>query len=417
MPAEALVGIQIGDEGKGKVADVRAASVDAVGRYQGGNNTGKTVQNEYGRHVSHIVPTGVFHKKISIVERGVVIHPPSLVAEIDALIKMGINFDKLLKISPFAHIVGPWHQLKDRTSEAGSDGTKIGTTGQGIGPCYQDKMGRKFAIRVADLLDKNLFLEKLRTVYEAKSEKLRRYGDMPSFEEVRDSYGAARERIVPFIADTGKIIRDLLARRKTILLEGAQAFILDVDHGTFPFVTSSNTGSTAALMYTGIPFDELRTVVGVLKAYPTRVGRGPFPTEIFGIEAEKLRELGSEYGSTTGRPRRCGWLDLQLLRYAAEGVHATELALTKLDVLGRMGMIKICIGYEGVSEIGAFEFLNLEKQVPIYETINVEPIDAVESRDDFPGWVERVIKLIEEYTGVPVTFISTGPERNQYIQN
>lgn len=415
MPAKILVGTQWGDEGKGKIAHVESADADATIRYQGGNNTGRTVQDEHWKLVLHTIPTGIIHNKIAIIERGLVIHPPSLVVEMDALKELGIGLDTL-KISPFAHIVGPWHILKDQGSEAGGDGTRIGTTGQGIGPCYQDKMGRKFAIRVSDLIDKAHFLEKLGNVYRAKSEKLRHYGGLSPFEEVRDSYLAARERIVPYIADTGKIIQELLGKRKNILLEGAQAYLLDVDHGTYPYVTSSSTGSVAGLMYTGVPFDEVVSILGVVKAYVTRVGRGPFPTKLIGKEQETLRSLGNEYGSTTGRPRDCGWLDLPLLRYAVNGLHATELALTKLDVLGHMRRIKVCTGYEDVSDVGAFEFLDLESQVPIYEEIDVEPLGEADRIFDLPAWAQRVIALIEEHTEIPVAFVSNGPERNQYLR-
>jgi|SRR3989344_5046572 len=446
MPAKILVGTQWGDEGKGKVADNKTGTVDAVVRYQGGNNTGKTVVNEYGKTVLHTVPSGIFRGKICVIERGVVIHPPSLVAEMDDLIGRGVSLDTL-KISPFAHLVMPWHIVKDRGNENGQ-GTRIGTTGRGIGPCYQEKMGRKHAIRVAHLLDGGAFLTKLEEVYKAKQAKLKHFEGFPSFEEVKDSYLAGRERILPYIADTFKITRDLLARRKMLMLEGAQAILLDVDYGTYEFVTSSNTGSAAAVLYTGIPYGEIVSIIGVLKAYDTRVGFGPFPTEYGGNISEKwcndpsnirvteelrfpevssasydeflrgmaLRRFGNEYGASTGRPRRCGRLDLPLLRYSVDVLHATELALTKLDVLGMMERIEVCVGYEGVSEVGAFEFLDLHKQKPIYEEIDGwGPLGKMESREDLPPGAQKVIDMIEKYTDTPVTFISTGPERNQFV--
>lgn len=419
MPAEIIVGTQWGDEGKGKIDDAKSKSVDAGVRYQGGNNTGRTVVNEYGETAMHLVPVSIFYGKISIIERGVAIHPPSLVEEMEALEKLGLSLETL-KISPFAHLVMPWHIVKDRGKEssAKSEGTKIGTTGRGIGPCYQDKMGRAQAIRVADLLDLEHFLNKLSEIYHSKSAKLRHYDEFSPLEEIKDSYLRARDRILPLIADTGRIILDLLRQRKMILLGGAQAYLLDVDHGTYPFVTSSSTGSTAELMYTGIHPREVSAIHGVVKAYNTRVGEGPFPTEIKGEEGERLRKLGKEYGTTTGRPRRCGWLDLPLLRYSIHGLHATDIALTKLDVLGQMKRIKICVGYRGLSEIGAFEFLNLGSQIPVYEEFEGGwgELRGIERREDLPRPAQKIIEMIEEFTGVPIPFISTGAERGQYIE-
>lgn len=417
MPVIISAGAQWGDEGKGKVADVDSANADVVVRYQGGNNTGRTVVNEYGKEVLHIVPTGIFREKICIIEKGVALHPPSFIAEIESLRRRGVPLDNL-KISYFAHLVMPWHIVKDRGKErSGREGKKIGTTGQGIGPCYQDKMGRSQAIRVADMLDARHFAEKIQEIYHQKSAKLSHYGELPPIDEVMYAYMEARELIVPFVTDTWKIIKDFLRRRLYILLEGAQAILLDVDHGTYPHVTSSSTGSTAALMYTGISPDEVEVIKGVAKAYVTRVGEGPFPTEIHGGEGDLLREEGHEYGSTTGRPRRCGWLDLPLLRYATEVLHATELALTKLDVVGKMHRIKVCTGYRGVSEIGAIEFLNLESQEPEYiEMEGWGELGNPECRDDLPENARRIINMVEDYTGIPVTFISTGPERSQYVR-
>lgn len=449
MPGIVVVGAQWGDEGKGKIVDVITPSVQIVVRYQGGNNTGHTVVNERGKFVLHTVPVGVFHEKTSIIERGVVVHPSSLVAEIDELENRGISVDKLLKINPFAHLVMPWHILKDLGTEASGTELKIGTTGKGIGPCYQEKMGRRHAIRVADLLNKSHFAARLEEVYNLKRRKLAHYTELPSLEEIRAEYLWARERILPFIADTGKIIRSILDKDGKVLFEGAQAFRLDVDHGTYPYTTSSNTTAAAAVMYTGIHPREVRMILGVVKALETRVGKGPFPTEFGGRESEiwcndplttkeredrnypdvstdepnefkrgiAMRRLANEYGATTGRARRCGRLDLPLLRYSLQELNADEIALTKLDLMGLCSEVQICTAYQGVgSDIDIFDYEKLGEQMPLYsEMESWGELNNVACRRDLPERAQEVLGLIERFTGRPITFVSTGPEPNQII--
>lgn len=419
MPVSIVVGAQWGDEGKGKIVDVLAQTADVAVRFNGGNNAGHTVINEDGQYALHLISAGIFnHQTICIIERGVVVHPPSLMEEMKLLLNRGISL-KGLKISPSAHIVMPWHIAEDQGKESG---VAIGTTLRGIGPCYQDKVGRWFAIRIEDMQDKQLFFGILETTYAAKKQELHaKFPDgnirLPDFETIRTSYLEAREYILPYIANTTSLIRRALAKKKHVLLEGAQGTLLDVDYGSYPYVTSSNTVSMAACLLTGVPFREVRAIIGVAKAYLTRVGGGPFPTEIDGPEQNMLREAGREYGATTGRPRRCGWMDLPLLRYACMVNDLTEIALTKMDILGLLDTIKICNSYKGLNrEEGLADLRNLDAKTPEYITTQGwGSLEGCRFRSELPELAQNYIKKIEAYTGVRVHYISIGGKRKEII--
>ena len=428
MAVTIVVGTQWGDEGKGKIVDMLAQEADVVVRFNGGNNAGHTIIDpERGKFALHLVPAGIFNPNtLCLVGRGVVVHPPTLLEEMKELESKGVSL-KNLKISPFAHLIMPWHLVEDA---AGEKGLKIGTTLRGIGPCYQDKAGRWRAIQVGDMLVQKHFLEALEKIYALKKKELSaKYGNpkasgarasqsgLPSLEKIKKQYLEAREIIFKHIDDTDKIVKQALARKKHVLLEGAQGALLDIDYGTYPFVTSSNTTSIAACFLTGINPKEVTRIIGLVKAYPTRVGTGPFPTKLNVKDDEKLRELGKEFGATTGRPRMCGWLDLPLLKYAAEVNHLTEIALTKMDILGLMPEIKICVGYKGVgAEVGAREFFNLSKMKPVYKTFSGwGNLEGCRFKDELPKEALRYISAIEKFVKVPIRYISIGAERKDII--
>lgn len=421
MSVTIVVGAQWGDEGKGKIVDVLAQSADMVVRYNGGNNAGHSIMNEFGDFVLHLIPAGIFNPETyCVIERGVVIHLPSLVDEMTALQERGISL-KRLAISPDSHLVMPWHIAEDHSSESN---WSIGTTLRGIGPCYRDKVGRWQALRAGDLLDKTDFLKKLDAIYTQKQHELiarfpSNKNELPIFGDMCQWYSHAIEKIVPYIRDTSVLIRQSIARKKQILLEGAQGTLLDVDYGTYPYVTSSNTTSMAACLLTGISPRDVERIIGVAKAYITRVGKGPFPTEIKGkLEHDFLREAGREYGATTGRPRRCGWLDIPLLRYAAEVNHLTEIALTKLDILGMLGHIKVCTAYQNTEPLlGSMDIRTLQnKKLKYQDTYDGwGDLHGIQFRDELPMQAGVYIKAIEEYVGVPVRYISIGGKRKEII--
>lgn len=420
MPVTIVVGAQWGDEGKGKIVDVLAQSADMVVRYNGGNNAGHSIMNEFGDFVLHLIPAGIFNPETyCVIERGVVIHLPSLADEMNALQGRGISL-KRLAISPDSHLVMPWHIAED----CGNEGNRsIGTTLRGIGPCYRDKVGRWQALRMGDLLDKTDFLKKLDGIYvQKRNELIARFPDnknnLPVLEEIRRCYADAAEKIIPYICDTSALIRQNVSHKKQILLEGAQGTLLDVDYGTYPYVTSSNTTSMAACLLTGISPRDVERIIGVVKAYITRVGEGPFPTEIKGKLEEKIREAGHEYGATTGRPRRCGWLDIPLLRYATEVNHFTEIALTKLDVLGMLKHIKVCAAYQNTEHLlDSMDMRNLQNKKLKYEHTydGWGDLHGIRFRDELPMQAGVYIKAIEESIGVPVRYISIGGKRKEII--
>lgn len=423
MPVSIVAGAQFGDEGKGKIVDLLSQAAHVVVRFNGGNNAGHTVMHEDGEYALHLIPAGIFNEEtICIIGRGVVVHPPSLMEEMKILLDSGISLNGL-KISPAAHLVMPWHIAEDQGEELGQElGMTIGTTLRGIGPCYQDKVGRRHALRIGDMKDKEAFVLKLERIYLFKvlelSKKISNVMTLfPDFESIRSNYLKAREYMLPYIANTSTIVRRALAKKKQVLLEGAQGTLLDVDYGTYPYVTSSNTTSMAACMLSGISFREVRAIIGVAKAYITRVGKGPFPTEIESPEQGILRESGKEYGATTGRPRRCGWLDIPLLRYACAVNDLTEIALTKMDILGMLKNIQVCISYKGTNKDEILSDLDdLDSQKPEY--ITHQPwgnLEGCRFRGELPELAQNYIKKIELYTGVPVRYISIGGKRKEII--
>ena len=417
MAVTIIVGAQWGDEGKGKIVDFLASSADMVIRFNGGNNAGHTIKNEFGDFALHLVPAGIFNPDtFCVIERGVVAHLPSLFEELRMLKEHKVSLKKF-RLSPYAHLVMPWHIWEEKAMEEAknSGGVKIGTTLRGIGPCYKDKIGRYEAFRVGELLNKRKFWEKFEAVYRVKKKELRiKYPkfNFPSFEEEKKSYLDAREAVIGFIDDTNKIIKKMVSAKKSILLEGAQGTLLDIDYGTYPYLTSSNTTSMAACMLTGISPKEVNRIIAVAKAYITRVGEGPFPTEIKTKLGEKLRELGKEYGATTGRPRRCGWLDVALLKYACEINHATEIALTKVDILGMLPEVRLSEKYK--EPLGFFG--DLEEAEPDYKKFEAwGKIENCRFWDELPEKARKYIDRVEKLVAVPIDIISTGGRRKEII--
>lgn len=427
MPAIIIVGAQWGDEGKGKIADILSTHAYLCARYGGGNNAGHTIYDKTGQKiVLHLIPVGIIHGAISIIGPGVVVHFKSLLEEIASLNQLGVSCEKLM-ISPYAHLVMPWHLALDEARER-KRGTKqkIGTTLKGIGPCYEDKASRIYAFRVGELRDKERFLVKLATIYHEKVRltSAEEYGQeimadqklFPPFEKLFSYFDRNIKLICPYIReDATQIIQQALDDRKRVVFEGAQGTLLDPDWGTYPYVTASTTVAKGAFDLIGKSRREVR-VIGVAKAYVTRVGEGPFPTEIIGPLGDELRKLGHEYGATTGRPRRCGWFDVELLRFAscANGGF-DELILTKLDTLGQFNEpIKLSTQYRGSSP---FAMSNIEQAIPEYETF--EPWGAIDptirSRTDLPSETRRYIQRIEELTQLNVDIISIGAERKSFV--
>jgi len=422
-----VIGLQWGDEAKGKLVDLLAPQFDYVVRYQGGANAGHTVVAGSETYKLHHIPSGILHADVkNMITPGVVINPTTLIAEIDGLAPRGIDCAKNMLISERAHLVMPWHIAEDRQTNATEvRGESIGTTNRGIGPCYRDKVGRTHAIRMSDLLQPERD-ERIRTVAEQKTKILRSLG-VPEDElkqiapDVVVPLAASwAERLSSMIGDTTDILLDAAEADKRLLFEGAQGALLDIDHGTYPFVTSSNSSGVGICAGSGIPPKWIDHVVGVCKAYSTRVGGGPFVTELDDEVGDKIRQLGNEYGTTTGRPRRCGWFDAVAVRYTARLSGATRLALMMMDVLAHLDELKVCVAYELDGErITRFpgHADQLRRCKPIYETIEgwKQPVDHVRSVDDFPAGALAYVRRIEELVGVPVGVLSVGPDRVQTI--
>ncbi len=417
-----IVGSQWGDEGKGKIVDVLAESVEVVARYQGGANAGHTVHVGDEEFVLHQIPSGILYPgRRCLLGNGVVMDPFQFFEELDALTARGVEVDDRVGVSGRAHLLLPYHKVLDRSDERGRGDKKIGTTGRGIGPAYEDKVARQ-GIRVADLRDPERAESLLRSAAERVNRRLRMDDSTEAIdadELVRDVFGL-RERLLSMAVDTGRIIFDAIAAGKHVLLEGAQGALLDVDHGTYPYVTSSNTTAGGAALGVGIGPTLVDSVVGVVKAYTTRVGAGPLPTELPSPMQEKMRDLGGEYGATTGRPRRCGWFDAVVVRYAARVNGLTGLAVTKLDVLDTLPEIQIATGYRALGEV-LDDFPGdlglLEETEPVYETIPGWQESTAEARrwEDLPEGARRYLKRIEELTGVPIWYVSVGTRRDQII--
>ncbi len=423
MPNVVVIGAQWGDEGKGKVVDLYAGEAEAVVRFQGGNNAGHTLVVEGKKIILHLIPSGILHPgTVCCIGNGVVVDPQVLLEEIDGLRKKGRwPGDDALVVSGAAHVILPCHRELDRAREGRAGRTQIGTTGRGIGPCYEDKASRR-GVRVADLLEPEALLPKLEALLDERNALLRHLG-APTFDTraVWEELCTAGERIRSFVGDvTGRLHRWTREDRK-VLLEGAQGTLLDIDHGTYPFVTSSNTTAGAACTGTGLPPRDLHAAVGITKAYVTRVGAGPFPTELHDAMGDRLRERGGEFGSTTGRPRRCGWLDLVALRSACRMNGLTGLAVTKLDVLEGIDPIRVCTAYrldgERVDHVPA-RAEDLERCEPVYEELAgwTEPLAEARSPEDLPANARAFLDHVAEATGCPVVLASVGPGREQTVE-
>lgn len=419
---EAVVGAQWGDEGKGRIVDSLGDRVDIFARYQGGANAGHTVIVGNEKHVFHLLPSGMLYSgKTCVIGNGVVLDPEQLLAELSDLQKDGKDRSRLV-ISGSAHVVMPYHKKLDQVQEARrSQGRKIGTTGRGIGPCYVDKYSR-CGIRVEDLLDPQVLREKLEANLEEKNLMFTKiYDDSPlSVGEIYSQALLWGKAMTPYVGDASLVINGALEKGQNVLFEGAQGTLLDIDHGTYPMVTSSSPVSAGGCVGLGVPPQYIHRVFGVVKAYLTRVGEGPFPTEEESPVGQFLRDKGGEYGATTGRPRRCGWLDMVALRYAARVNGMTHITLTKLDVLTGLDEIKVCTAYrvdgqEITDFSGSAGFL--EKAEPLYRTFPSwsEDISQVRSVEDLPKAARDYVAYIEEETGVPVALIGVGPERDQMI--
>ena len=422
MPATVVVGAQWGDEGKGKVVDLLAERSDVVARYQGGNNAGHTIVAGEEVYKLHLVPSGILYPgTLCVIGNGTVVDPGALCAEIDGLEERGVSL-ATLRISGNAHLIMPYHVMLDGASEMKLGKFSIGTTRRGIGPCYQDKAAR-VGIRAQDLLDPKILVRKLEIALEAKNEILEKLYGLPRLapaDVAEDLLGHA-ERLRPFIADTALIIDQALRDGKRVLFEGAQGTMLDIDHGTYPFVTSSNPVAGAACTGTGIGPTRIDSVLGVTKAYVTRVGEGPFPTELDDDAGRHMLEQGNEFGTTTGRQRRCGWLDLVALRYAVRLSGMTQLALTKLDVLSGLDRVRLCVAYRDRDGERLTDFPYHQTVfhgcTPEYEEMAGwdEDLSGCRTLEDLPPRAREYVDAIAAAVEVPITLIGTGQGRHQVI--
>ena len=421
MPATVVVGTQWGDEGKGRVTDLFAREADYVVRYQGGNNAGHTIVVGSERFALSLVPSGVMYPRVvPVIASGVVIDPEVLLAEIQMLRDRGIDPSRL-RLSGNAHLIMPYHRKLDTVMERYLGRNRIGTTKRGIGPAYTDKYART-GIRVQDLFDPDIFGDKLKAVLVEKNKILTRvYNQLPmKAGGIVEEYLGYADRLLPLVDDTSQLIWEALQGGSMVLFEGAQGTLLDIDHGTYPFVTSSNPSAAGAAIGSGVGPKAIDRVVGVAKAYISRVGSGPFPTELFDEAGDRMVTVGREFGTVTGRRRRCGWLDLVALRYARRINSLTELFITKLDILSGFDKIKVATGYTSAAETYT-EFPRQQRVlyncVPIYTEMAgwEEDITAAREFDDLPFQARRYIEFIEEQVGVPVKWVSVGPERAQVV--
>lgn len=418
-----LVGAQWGDEGKGKIIDVLSRKADIIVRFQGGNNAGHTVVVDNQQFILHLIPSGVLHKgKICIIGNGVVIDPQVLLEEIETLKRRGIDINSNLKISDQAHLIFPYHKIIDRLRERKKARLKIGTTGRGIGPCYADKVSRT-GIRLIDLFDKNVFAEKLKTALSEKNEIFKKIYQHPgfSFKKIYQDYLDYAAKIKKYAFDCAQFLNTEIKKGKSILFEGAQGTSLDVDFGTYPYVTSSSATAGGACIGTGVSPVDINRIIGVAKAYTTRVGRGPFPTQFPPALLNKIRQKGKEFGATTGRPRRCGWFDAVIVARAIVVNHLQELAVTKLDVLDGLKTIKICTAYKYQGKIYRdfpASIKVLENCLPIY---GQQPgwsgdTSSIKRFKDLPLNAQKYIRRLEKLLRIKVAMISVGSEREQIIK-
>ena len=421
-----VVGAQWGDEGKGKVIDVLSEDADILIRFQGGHNAGHTVIADGEEFIFHLIPSGLLHKgKIGLIGNGVVVDPEALLEEMGRLLGRGIDVKSAVKISDQAHVIFPYHKRFDIVEEAARTG-RIGTTGRGIGPCYVDKVAR-CGIRVADLCDHAAFAEKLRQAVTEKNRLLHiLYREPPfSYDELLERYSGHAKRLAPHVVNGARFLREAIRQGKRLLFEGAQGTLLDIDHGTYPYVTSSNATAGGACTGSGVPPTAIDRVIGVVKAYTTRVGEGPFPTEFPPALMAEIRAKGKEFGATTGRPRRCGWFDAVLARHAVWVNGCDAIAVTKLDVLDEMETIQICVGYQDPAAGGAGgtrtidEFPSdigpLSRCTPVYESVPGwrRETNGAGRFEELPEAAQRYLKRLEVLLGVPICLISTGSKREQ----
>ncbi len=413
-----VIGAQWGDEGKGKIVDLLTPRFSIVARYQGGHNAGHTVYVRGQKFVLHLIPSGILHAGVScVIGNGVVVDPQALFAEVDELAALGIDVTGRLFVSDRAHLILPYHRELDVLSEARRGERRIGTTSRGIGPAYEDKIARR-GIRVCDLANPAVLEEGVRENVKARNRVIK--DTTLDWQQVYDQLTAYGERVRPWVVDTSVMLNAAIADGKAIMFEGAQGTLLDIDHGTFPFVTSSNASAGGVCTGLGVPPKAVGTVLGVVKAYTTRVGEGPLPTELLGEAGNRLRESGQEYGASTGRPRRCGWYDAVAVRFSARVSGIDALALTKLDVLDGMESISLCTGYryEGrVIQDFPADLKLLAACEPIYEQMPgwSEPTRGAQSYDQLPAAAQAYVRRLEDVTGVPAAIISTGSDRDETI--
>ena len=422
MPVSVVIGAQWGDEGKGKVVDLLAPQVDVVARYQGGANAGHTIMWGDETFVLHLIPSGIFHDGTAcVIGNGVVIDPAALVDEIRQIEALGYPVEGRLKISHNAHLIMPYHKALDQARERWRDAEAIGTTGRGIGPAYVDKFARS-GIRVVDLLDRDGLRAKLTAAIEEKNDILSAVYDSERLDvdAIVEEYVEFDQLIDPYVTDTSAFLNDALAEGQTILAEGAQGALLDVDHGTYPYVTSSHPTSGGACTGLGIPPTAIDRIIGIVKAYSTRVGNGPFPTELMDETGERLRAEGHEFGATTGRPRRCGWLDLVALSYTTRLNGFTELAVTKLDVMAGLDELQVCTAYEidgKRTDRFPTDLRTLSRATPIYEALPgfAADMSGITEIENLPGEARAYLQFVSDHLGVPITVIGTGPKREQTL--
>lgn len=417
-----VVGLQWGDEGKGKVVDFLADSVEFVARYCGGANAGHTVRIGDQKYATHLLPVGVFRKGVmNVIGNGVVLDPEKLLTEIDELNGRGIAVSPAnLRVSYKAHVVMPYHKAEDGAREMSAEGAALGTTRRGIGPTYAEKMHRSSAIRVADLINEGSLKRKVFAVIEQRNKILSSlYGVEPlNPAEVYATFRSYGQRLKPFVADTGKMLIDAFRAKKGILFEGAHAALLDVDHGTYPYVTSSNCSSLGLFTGAGVPPQTVQNFIGIMKAYSTRVGAGPFPTEQDNDIGNRIRDRGNEYGTTTRRPRRCGYFDAVAVRYAADLCGATHLTLTMLDVLSGFDSLQVAVGYKS-TDGSTVEYFPADAEMlsgvtPVYETLPgwKEEISHIRKFEELPANAKAYVARLEALVGVPIRLVGVGPDRN-----
>jgi len=422
MANTCVIGLQWGDEGKGKIIDILAKDFDIIARYQGGGNAGHTLIIGDEKFIFHLIPSGILHQdKKCVIGNGIVFDPKLFIEEIEGLAERNINVTGNLFVSDRAHVVFPYHKKLDLLQEKQKGNSMIGTTGRGIGPCYTDKISRD-GIRVAELLDKERFKDKLkRTVEEKNRTFVKLYDDEPvSWEDIYEEYCGYADKIAPFVCDTVDLMARAIGDNKSILFEGAQGALLDVDFGTYPFTTSSNTTSGGVSSGIGVSPKQINNIIGITKAYTTRVGSGPFPTEVEGEDGEHIRKKGGEFGSTTGRPRRCGWFDAVAIQHSVRISGVDSLIVTKLDVLDDQDTIKICTGYkynEKLYKTFPADIDVLNNCEPVYEEVPGwnEDTSGMRSAESLPEKAKDYIKRIENIIGVKVKMVSVGPERSQII--